>query len=95
VQLYFYYIHDQFHSLFHAPSVLQDVESGQAAPVIVLAMLALAARSLPEPNLLQIQDAKGFIDSHQTQSLQIPILERGETNMPKKALVCLILEIYL
>ncbi len=46
VQLYFDYIHDQFHSLFHRPSVIQDVECGHAPPALVLAMMALSARSI-------------------------------------------------
>ncbi|KUJ17890.1 uncharacterized protein LY89DRAFT_683879 [Mollisia scopiformis] len=44
VNLYFDFIHDQFHSLFHRPSMIEDVEKGVASPVIVLAMLALSAR---------------------------------------------------
>lgn len=43
-RLYIDYIHDQFHSLFHPPSLLQDVEAGRAPPVIVFAIMALSAR---------------------------------------------------
>ena len=42
--LYFDYIHDQFHSLFHRPSLLRDIEAGVTPPVIVFAMIALSAR---------------------------------------------------
>jgi hypothetical protein len=42
--LYFDLIHDQFHSLFHRPSVIRDVEEGKAPPVILFAMMALSAR---------------------------------------------------
>lgn len=44
VELYFDYIHDQFHSLFHRPSFIEDVEKGRAPPVILFAILALSAR---------------------------------------------------
>ena len=44
VHLYFDFIHDQFHSLFHKPSVIEDVEAGRAPPVIIFAMMALSAR---------------------------------------------------
>ncbi|CZR53483.1 uncharacterized protein PAC_03362 [Phialocephala subalpina] len=44
VNLYFDFIHDQFHSLFHRPSIVEEVESGRASPVILLAMMALSAR---------------------------------------------------
>jgi hypothetical protein len=44
VDLYFAYINDQFHSLFHPPSFRADVEQGKAPPVIVYAMIALSAR---------------------------------------------------
>jgi hypothetical protein len=44
VHLYFDLIHDQFHSLFHRPSVIQDVEQGRTPPVILFAIMALSAR---------------------------------------------------
>lgn len=44
VNLYFDFIHDQFHSLFHKPIMIEDVTSGRASPVILLAMMALSAR---------------------------------------------------
>lgn len=42
--LYFDYIHDQFHSLFHRPSFMADVASDRVAPVVLLAIFALSAR---------------------------------------------------
>jgi hypothetical protein len=44
VELYFKYIHDQFHSLFHRPSFMLDLHQGTAPLVIVYAMMALSAR---------------------------------------------------
>ena len=44
VELYFRYIHDQFHSLFHKTSFLNDLEHGQAPMVLVYGMMALSAR---------------------------------------------------
>lgn len=49
MDLYFDFIHDQFHSLFHRPSILEDVKSGRASPVIVLSMMALSARFSSNP----------------------------------------------
>lgn len=42
--LYFDYIHDQFHSLFHRPSFMDDVAHDRVAPVLLLAIFALSAR---------------------------------------------------
>lgn len=44
VNLYFDYVHDQFHSLFHPPTFREDVECRRAPLVIVYAMMALSAR---------------------------------------------------
>lgn len=44
VELYFDLIHDQFHSLFHRPSFIEDVRRGEAPRLILFAMMALAAR---------------------------------------------------
>jgi hypothetical protein len=49
VHLYFDFIHDQFHSLFHRPSVVEDVQAGLAPPVIVFGMMALSARFSSNP----------------------------------------------
>ncbi|KAK2602028.1 hypothetical protein QQS21_004455 [Conoideocrella luteorostrata] len=58
VDLYFTYIHDQFHSMFHRPSFMLDLQQNKAPNVIVYAMMATAARfsdnamfaGIPPPN---------------------------------------------
>jgi hypothetical protein len=47
--LYFDYIHDQFHSLFHRPSFLQDVAEDCVPAIVLLAMFALSARYAQPP----------------------------------------------
>ena len=42
--LYFEYIHDQFHSLFHRPSMEDDLAKGKIPNVILFSIIALAAR---------------------------------------------------
>ena len=44
VGLYFDLIHDQFHSLFHRPSFIEDLRLGKAPKVILFAMMAFSAR---------------------------------------------------
>lgn len=44
VSLYFDYIHDQFHSLFHRPSLEADLANGKVPLVILYAIIGLAAR---------------------------------------------------
>ncbi|KIW14590.1 hypothetical protein PV08_07374 [Exophiala spinifera] len=44
VELYFKYIHDLFHSLFHRPSVLEDVADGSMPEVLLFAIISLSAR---------------------------------------------------
>ena len=44
VHLYFDFIHDQFHTLFHRPTFIEDVENDRAPPIIIFAMMALSAR---------------------------------------------------
>ena len=44
VNLYFRYIHDTFHSLFHRPSLIEDVRSGSIPQVLLLGIISLAAR---------------------------------------------------
>lgn len=45
IQLYFDFIHDKFHSLFHKPSMIQDVLEDRAPPILLFGILALSARS--------------------------------------------------
>ncbi|KAF6824332.1 C6 transcription factor [Colletotrichum plurivorum] len=49
VELYFKYIHDQLHSLFHRPSFMLDLHEGNAPLVLVYGMMALSARFSPNP----------------------------------------------
>jgi hypothetical protein len=49
VQLYFEYVHDKFHSLFHRPSFMEDVRNGQAPDILLYGMLALSARYVLPP----------------------------------------------
>lgn len=44
VGLYFDYIHDQFHSIFHPPTMTELVRRGKAPTILVLGMMALSAR---------------------------------------------------
>lgn len=44
VQLYFNYVHDQFHTLFHPPSFMESLLQGKAPPILVYGMMALSAR---------------------------------------------------
>ncbi|KFY07074.1 hypothetical protein V492_07472 [Pseudogymnoascus sp. VKM F-4246] len=44
VELYFDFIHDKFHSIFHRPSLTEDVRQGVVPPVILFAIFALSAR---------------------------------------------------
>lgn len=46
VQLYFDFIHDKFHSLFHRPSVVEDVLQDRAPLILLYGMMALSARFL-------------------------------------------------
>lgn len=49
VSLYFQYIHDTFHSLFHKPSLLEDVRNGTISRLILLSIISLAARFSDDP----------------------------------------------
>ncbi len=44
VNLYFRYIHDTLHSLFHQPSLLEDLRAGTIPQVILLSIISLSAR---------------------------------------------------
>jgi hypothetical protein len=44
VKLYFDYVHDQFHSLFHQPSFEKDMAQGKAPKILLYGMMALSAR---------------------------------------------------
>jgi hypothetical protein len=42
--LYFDYIHDQFHSMYHRPSFMDDVANNRVPEVVLLAIIALSSR---------------------------------------------------
>lgn len=44
VKLYFDYVHDQFHSLFHQPSFEKEMNRGEAPRILLYGMMALSAR---------------------------------------------------
>lgn len=44
VGLYFDYIHDQFHSMYHRPSFVDDVINNRVPKIVLLAVLALSSR---------------------------------------------------
>jgi hypothetical protein len=45
--LYFNFIHDQFHSIFHRPSLEEDVLQGTVPPILLYGIMALSARFVP------------------------------------------------
>lgn len=49
VDLYFRFIHDQPHSLFHQPSFKASVVAGTASPPVLLSMMGMAARYIRTP----------------------------------------------
>lgn len=44
VRLYFEYVHDKFHSIFHRPSVMIEIEEDRFPEVLLAGIAALAAR---------------------------------------------------
>lgn len=42
--LYFDYVHDQLHTLFHKPSFMTGVAQGRTSPGLMFAVIALSAR---------------------------------------------------
>ena len=44
VSLYFDYIHDQFHSMYHRPSFTEDVARERVPKIILLAIVAISCR---------------------------------------------------
>ncbi|KAK8022870.1 hypothetical protein PG991_006751 [Apiospora marii] len=44
VKLYFDFIHDQFHSLFHRPSFIEDVVNDRVPTIVLFAIFALSSR---------------------------------------------------
>jgi hypothetical protein len=54
VRLYFRFIHDQHHSLFHEPSVHKQLQDGAFPNVLLYPMLALGSRFSDSPELAHI-----------------------------------------
>lgn len=48
-KLYFQYCHDTFHSLFHPPSVIKEVEDGTIAKLLLMGIISLGARFSNDP----------------------------------------------
>ncbi|KAH8172540.1 fungal specific transcription factor domain-containing protein [Sarocladium implicatum] len=44
IDLYFSFIHDQFHSLFHRPTFIDDAEKGRIPTIILFAIFSLSSR---------------------------------------------------
>lgn len=42
--LYFDYIHDQFHSIYHRPSFMDNVANDRVPKIVLLAIFALSSR---------------------------------------------------
>ncbi|KAJ4205028.1 hypothetical protein NW759_014694 [Fusarium solani] len=51
VDLYFRFIHDQPHSLFHQPSFKASVVAGTASQPVLLSMMGMAARFATQPDI--------------------------------------------
>lgn len=44
VELYFDFVHDKFHSLFHRPSLIEDIRRRQVPENLIYGIFALSAR---------------------------------------------------
>lgn len=44
IELYFDYIHDQFHCMYHRVTFMEDMSNGRISKLVLLAMFALSAR---------------------------------------------------
>ncbi|KAH7405634.1 fungal-specific transcription factor domain-containing protein [Phaeosphaeria sp. MPI-PUGE-AT-0046c] len=44
IELYFDYIHDQFHSMYHRATFMEDMSNGRISKLVLFAMFALSAR---------------------------------------------------
>jgi hypothetical protein len=49
VELYLDYVHDKFHSLFHRPSLIDDIRRGATPEILIYGILALSARYASYP----------------------------------------------
>ncbi|CAG8961079.1 hypothetical protein HYFRA_00002621 [Hymenoscyphus fraxineus] len=55
VQLYFDYIHNQFHTIFHPPTFKSNVAEDRVPHVLLYSMFALSARFSTDPSLSHIE----------------------------------------
>jgi hypothetical protein len=61
--LYFDFIHDQFHHLFHRPSFLDEVRHERVPPILMYAIMALSARFSTNPafsNISPCERSNGY-----------------------------------
>jgi hypothetical protein len=69
-KLYFQYIHDTFHSLFHPPSVIKEVEDGTIPKILLLGIISLAARFSNDSFFANIDPrARGRPYAHEAEQL--------------------------
>lgn len=55
VQLYFDYVHNQFHGIFHPPTFIEDVTQGRASEALVFGIIGLGARFSTSPVFADIE----------------------------------------
>lgn len=83
VQLYFDYVHDQFHTLFHRPSFIDNLSEGKAPPILVYGMMALSARLVKflklASELSMLIGHPSFRFSNNPALSQVDARERGRT----------------
>lgn len=86
VELYFKYIHDQLHSLFHRPSFMLDLHEGTAPLVLVYGMMAMSARYVcpEEKGGLWLTDT----DSHRMPCSRASRPWREERHLQQNATCC-------
>ncbi|CCF35827.1 ZnF3 [Colletotrichum higginsianum] len=66
LRLYFDYIHDQFHSLFHRPSFVEDALGDRVPHGILYGICALSARFSTDPTLADVDPrhrAQGYLQA--------------------------------
>lgn len=86
VELYFDYVHDKFHSLFHRPSLIEDIRRGQAPENLLYGILALSARYAF--NSARMNQNLTRVDFRITFPLPTQILEKEGKDIPKDVNNC-------
>lgn len=87
VQLYFDYVHDQFHTLFHPPCFVEDVNRGHAPRILVYGMMALSARCVDAIVLASPPLTRSDFRTIPVSLQLIPVKEGRAT--PRSVSVCL------